>query len=279
MTQTDVREQVSRAYAEALKKSKAGTGGCCGPAAAACGTSVAPAGAGVAGYGDDAKSKHSDAAASSFGCGNPLAFAGVVEGQTVLDLGSGAGLDLLIAAEKVGPTGRVIGVDMTDNMIQAARENAAKAGYANVEIRKGFIEELPVEDASVDWVISNCVINLSPDKPTVFREIARVMRPGARFSVSDIVADDLPEAIREHAAAYSACVAGAISEGDYAKGLRDAGLADVEITERHVYDESQLRALVASDLENFGIDAATFDTALGLVAGKVASVKVIGRKG
>ena len=156
---SDIRETVADAYAKALTDSQNKAGGCCGPApSAACG----------AAYGAESAS-YADAAQSSFGCGNPLAFAGVQAGQTVLDLGSGAGLDLLIAADKVGQHGRVIGVDMTDEMIEAARANAAKSGKTNVDVRKGYIEQLPVDDGSVDWVISNCVINLSPDKPAVFR--------------------------------------------------------------------------------------------------------------
>jgi len=199
----DVREEVSKAYARALEKAEQRSGSCCGPSGGAAAQN--------AGYGDEAKA-YGGAAGASFGCGNPLAFAGVEPGQTVLDLGSGAGLDLLIAAEKVGPTGRVIGVDMTDAMIEAAQRNAAEAGFGEiVELRKGHIEQLPVDDASVDWVISNCVINLSPDKPAVFRELQRVLRPGGRFSVSDIVVDELPDFVRDHPAAYAACIAGAVS--------------------------------------------------------------------
>ena len=130
----------------------------------------------------------------------------------MLDLGSGAGLDLMIAAEKCGPSGKVIGVDMTDDMIEVARKNASQAGHSNVDVRRGLIEDLPVDSSSVDWVVSNCVINLSPEKPRVFSEISRVMKPGARFSISDIVVADLPDWLRQSAAAWSACVAGAISE-------------------------------------------------------------------
>jgi ubiquinone/menaquinone biosynthesis C-methylase UbiE len=269
---SDVREQVSKAYARALSKSQKSS---CAPACCAPPPSVA---AESAGY-DAEKEKFADAAASSFGCGNPLAFAGVEEGQTVLDLGSGAGFDLLIAAEKVGPGGRVIGVDMTDEMIAAARANVAKAGFDDrVEVRKGHIEALPVDDASVDWVISNCVINLSPDKPAVFREVARVLKPGGRFSVSDIVVESLPDWLREHEAAYAACVAGAIPEDEYLGGLREAGLTAVEVTERLVYDEAQIRAMIANDLESFGLDEDLLKRGLAEVEGKVASVKVVGRR-
>lgn len=219
--------------------------------------------------------------APSFGCGDPLAFAEVAEGEVVLDLGAGAGLDLLAAARRVGPAGRVIGVDMTDAMIERARATAAAAGLPNVEVRKGLIEALPVEDASVDWVISNCVINLSPEKPRVFAEIVRVLRPGGRVRISDVVARDLPEWVRASAAAYSACVGGAISEEEYVAGLRDAGLADVEVRGRRVYDAAELAGLADGDL--LGCCGArpprqVIEAAAGAVAGKVWSAIFSGRK-
>jgi len=230
----EIRERVSQDYAEAVKSS----GSCCGEA------SIAPTVASLAGYSaQDIADLPDDALASSFGCGNPLAFSRVGEGETVLDLGSGAGIDLIIASRRVGPSGRVIGVDMTDDMIDAARANVAAAGLDNVELRKGIIEELPVSDASVDWVISNCVINLSPEKERVFAEIARVLKPGGRVQVSDIVAEHLPASLRDSAAAHSACLGGAISESEYCDGLRAAGLTDVEVPERFVYEDSQLVAM------------------------------------
>jgi len=268
-----VRAQVSKAYANAVTLSvKEGDNGCC--------SNTLPVGiaAQTAGYSDGETAEYSDAAQSSFGCGNPLAFVGVNEGETVLDLGSGAGFDLLLASQKVGPEGRVIGVDMTDEMINVARENIKQAGAANVEVRKGMIEELPVEDSSVDWVISNCVINLSPQKDNVFSEIARVLKPGGRFSVSDIVAQDLPDDIRRLATAYSACIGGAISEEQYLAGLTSAGLDSLQVTERLVYDEAQIRGMVGSDLAALGIPADLLDTQLGRVVGKVWSAKITGRK-
>jgi SAM-dependent methyltransferase len=177
------------------------------------------------------------------GCGDPLAFGEVRSGDTVLDLGSGAGIDLLLAARKTGPEGRVIGVDMTDAMIEKARANIAAAGHENVEVRKGLIEDLPVEAGTVDWVISNCVINLSPEKDRVFAEIARVLKPGGRMLVSDIVVEDLPDAVRQNEAIYNSCIGGAISESDYADGLRRAGLADVQVRQRHLYDAGQLEGI------------------------------------
>jgi len=230
-----VRKDVSRAYAKAAREPSSG---CCGePKGVA---------AKLAGYAPGELAKlPPDAVANSFGCGNPLAFSEVREGDVVLDLGSGAGIDLLIASAKVGPGGRVIGVDMTDEMIGKARANVEAAGAANVEVRKGIIEELPVEDASVDWVISNCVINLSPEKGRVFAEIARVLKPGGRMLVSDIVVDGLPEAVRGSAEMYSACVAGAVSEEEYLAGLDAAGL-EAEVVERFAYDAAQLRAFAES---------------------------------
>ena len=270
MNHDETRKQVSEAYTQALRRSKSGGGGCC---------SSVPAGvaAKLAGY-EDELSAHAEAGKSSFGCGNPLAFAEVREGETVLDLGSGAGFDLLIAADKVGPAGRVIGVDMTDDMIAEARANAERAGHSNVEVRKGEIEALPVEDGSVDWVISNCVVNLSPEKERVFSEIRRVLKPGGRFSISDIVAEDLPEAIRDVAAIYSACIGGAISEADYTAGLQAAGLTDVRVSERLVYDADAVRGLIGSDLEWAGEGLASVSACLPDLEGKVASVRLSGRR-
>ncbi|MDJ0976413.1 MAG: arsenite methyltransferase [Planctomycetota bacterium] len=273
LSHEEIRDQVAKSYAKALTDSQ----GCCTPA---CCEPPAATAAKVAGYGDEL-AQHTEAGQSSFGCGNPLAFAEVQEGETVLDLGSGAGLDLLIAADKVGETGRVIGVDMTDEMIEAARANAAKAGHGQVEVRKGVIEALPVDDASVDWVISNCVVNLSPEKERVFAEIFRVLKPGGRFSVSDIVAEQLPESVRDFAAAYHACIAGAISETDYVEGLRAAGLEEVSSSERFEYEIEHLRGLVGADLDRAGASKEELDAVvaeLEKVAGTVASVRLSGRK-
>ena len=237
-----IRESVSRAYAKAVE-APAG-GGCCGPDPVQKGTVVK-----LAGYGrDELAALPPEAVVNSFGCGNPLAFSEVRAGDVVLDLGSGAGIDVLIAGKKVGPTGRAIGIDMTDEMIAKARQNIAAAGLDNVEVRKGIIEDLPVEPDSVDWVISNCVINLSPEKSRVFAEIARVLKPGGRMSVSDIVIQDLPESVRANQALYSSCIAGAIDEEAYLEGLRTAGLTEVEVRERLVYDETQLRGFIDSEL-------------------------------
>ncbi|HEX9933911.1 MAG TPA: arsenite methyltransferase [bacterium] len=219
-----------------------------------------------------------DAADHSYGCGNPLAFADVRNGQTVLDIGSGVGIDCFIASKKVGRTGKVIGLDMTPEMIERARQNAAEGGYDNVEFRFGEAEAMPVEDGSVDWVISNCVINLSPDKPKVFREIARVLKPGGRFSISDIVIGDaLPDAFVRSARAWAGCVAGAIREADYVDGLLKAGLADAVVESRVKIDEASARAFIRE--AGIPIGKAELDAAVRQVAGNVWSAKMSGRKG
>ncbi len=181
------------------------------------------------------------------GCGNPLALAAIQPGMTVLDLGSGAGFDAFLAWQRVGPAGRVIGVDMTDDMLAQARKNAADLGATNVEFRKGRIEALPVDDSSIDLTISNCVINLSPDKPAVFREIARVLKPGGQFAISDLVLlKELPPEIAKDVNAYVGCVAGASLLPDYIRMALDAGLTDLNIPQ--IVPSSKL--LVA-----YGLDA------------------------
>ena len=241
-SEQQVRADVSQAYAQAVSKPSDDASPCCAPVQK--GVVVK-----LAGYtSEELSALPADAVVNSFGCGNPLAFSEIGTGEVVLDLGSGAGIDILLAAKKVGPTGRAIGIDMTDEMLGRARENIAASGMDNVEVRKGIIEELPVEDASVDWVISNCVINLSPEKAKVFAEIARVLKPGGRMLVSDIVAEELPAAVREDQALYSSCISGAVSEAAYLAGLQEAGLADTEVRERIHYDESQLKAFIESEL-------------------------------
>lgn len=226
-----IHEEVKQRYTEAVTS----RGGCCG-GAETCKDPLA-----VSAYRpEELKVLPQDAVVNSFGCGNPLAFAGVLPGETVLDIGSGAGIDCLLAAQKVGPAGHVIGVDMTPVMIEKSRANAERAGATNVEFRLGQAEELPVENNTVDWIISNCVINLSPDKPRVFRELFRAMRSGGRLSISDIMVEKLPWFLRRSSALYTACVAGAIPEAEYLEGLRNAGFSDVKVTERFVYDHDQV---------------------------------------
>jgi SAM-dependent methyltransferase len=276
-----IRETVSAAYAKAVSAPSEGCGCCSGPD---------PKGSAVkqAGYTrKDLESLPGEAVINSFGCGNPVAFSGVKEGDVVVDLGSGAGIDLLIAAKKVGPLGRVIGVDMTDEMIAKARENISAAGLSNTEIRKGIIEDLPVESGTVDWVISNCVISLSPEKPRVFAEIARVLKSGGRMLVSDMVVEDFPEWARRDEALYSSCVAGAISEAQYTEGLREAGLEGVEAQELFVVDGEQLVDFLRSELADGDSNIAewaasnmdkTVNRTAQLLTGKLRSVQFSARK-
>jgi SAM-dependent methyltransferase len=196
------------------------------------------------GYTDEQMAEAPEGANLGLGCGNPVALATLRPGQIVLDLGSGAGFDAFLAAREVGPNGRVIGVDMTDEMIEKARANAAKLELRNVEFRKGTIEDLPVEDGSVDMIISNCVINLSPDKPRVFSEAHRVLRPGGRLMISDLVSlGELPAAIRQSISAYVGCIAGISLKDDYVAMLRAAGFDDIEIA-----GEKDATALLGSNI-------------------------------
>jgi arsenite methyltransferase len=216
----DVREVVREHYGRIA----VGGTGCCGGMSA---EQVAR----EIGYGAEDLVAVPEGANLGLGCGNPTAIASLQPGETVVDLGSGAGLDCFLAARRVGETGRVIGVDMTDEMLERARENAARGGFSNVEFRKGEIEALPLEDASADVIISNCVLNLVPDKRRAFAEIVRVLKPGGRIAVSDIVLErPLPPELAADATAYAACVGGAILRGDYLRMLEEAGLTDVRVT-------------------------------------------------
>jgi SAM-dependent methyltransferase len=185
------------------------------------------------------------AANASLGCGNPVAVASLAEGETVLDLGSGGGIDVILSAKRVGPGGRVYGLDMTDEMLNLARRNAAEAGVTNIEFLKGRIEDVPLPDGSVDVVISNCVINLSTDKGLVLSEVARVLRPGGRFAVSDVIADpDLDGATRRDLEQWTGCIAGALTEAEYRTLLAEAGLEGIEIQPTHRVHRSAASAIV-----------------------------------
>jgi SAM-dependent methyltransferase len=182
---------------------------------------------------------------ASLGCGVPTAVADLHEGETVLDLGSGAGADVLISARRVAPAGKAIGLDMTDEMLELARANAAEAGVENVEFVKGYLEDMPLTDASVDVVISNCVINLSADKRQVLREAARVLRPGGRFAVSDVLAGpDMDEQTRSDMSAWTGCVAGALTEHEFRNVLTDAGFEQIEIHETHRVHQHAAAAII-----------------------------------
>lgn len=209
------------------------------------------------------------------GCGNPIALASIREGETVLDLGSGAGFDCFLAAERVGPRGRVIGVDMTGEMVERARANAVASGYENVEFRIGEIERLPVDDESVDLVISNCVINLVPDKKAAFDEAYRVLRSGGRLVVSDIVLrGELPDFIRESVEAYVGCVSGAAAKDDYLASMRSAGFAEVKVMDEAPFSLD----CVASDPTGRAALDGLQDEDLRGVEGRIASIKVIAFK-
>jgi len=229
-----VREAVRKSYAEVAKRA----GGCCdtGTKSSCCCSSPTPDAASRAlGYSDDELTAVPDGANLGLGCGNPQAIAALQPGETVLDLGSGAGFDCFLAAPRVGPTGRVIGVDMTPEMLAKARANAAQGGYTNVEFRLGEIEALPVADSMVDAIISNCVINLSPEKPRVYREAFRVLKPGGRLAISDVVCiTELPDTMKANLELVSGCIAGAITVDSMEGMLRDAGFSQVtvEVNER-----------------------------------------------
>jgi SAM-dependent methyltransferase len=243
----DVREVVRERYAAAARAAAQD------PKASCCGTStVALTDAeGTQVFGDtlynaaESEGATEEAVSASLGCGVPTAVADLHEGETVLDLGSGAGADVLISARRVGPTGKSYGLDMTDEMLQLARANAAKAGAENVEFLKGYIEEIPLPDNTVDVVISNCVINLAGDKQRVFAEAARVLRPGGRFAVSDVVADsDMDDATRADMAAWTGCIAGALTREEFNDGLRRAGLVEIDINETHRVHEHAASAII-----------------------------------
>ncbi len=243
-------EETRKAVREGYGKIAQGGSGCCGPSReASCGCSGPTLAEDVSraiGYAAEDLEGVPDDANLGLGCGNPVALASLAEGETVLDLGSGAGFDCFLSARRVGETGHVIGVDMTPDMLDRAREIAREADYGNVEFRLGEIEHLPVADASVDAIISNCVINLAPDKGQVFREAFRVLKPGGRVMVSDIVLErDLPDEVRSSVAALIACVAGAIRRDEYLGLMRDAGFERVGIVEVKSYPVE----LVTSDPE------------------------------
>ena len=243
---TEVREQVRERYAEAAVSLSAGCGcgcdcesiGCCGEEA------TTLFGQGLYGA-EERAGLPENAVTASLGCGNPLALVELHEGETVLDLGSGGGIDVLLSGKRVGPTGTVYGLDMTDEMLALARANAAKAGATNVHFLKGLIEEIPLDDASVDVVISNCVVNLSPEKDKVLAEIARVLRPGGRIGISDVVAEDrLSSADRAERGSYVGCIAGALSVSEYRDGLATVGLVDVEVEFTHAVADGMHGAMV-----------------------------------
>lgn len=246
MSTEAIQDEVRRTYAAAARAVAAGrTAVCADPTLQPDGGCGAPA-FGAELYPDTTRGELPQAVRdASLGCGNPLAVADLRPGETVLDLGSGGGGDVLLSARRVGPTGRVHGLDMTDEMLQLARRNAAEAGVTNVEFHEGHIEQIPLPDASIDVVISNCVINLSADKPAVFAQMFRVLRPGGRVGVADVVADDtLTPAQRQERGSWAGCIAGALSRAEYVAGLTAAGFRDVSVTYTHEVTDGMHSAIV-----------------------------------
>lgn len=272
MEKNKIKNIVRQKYASVVKKQTS----CCAPDAPSCGAAAETISSRIGYTGDDLQAIPGGSNLG-LGCGNPVALASLREGETVLDLGSGAGIDCFLAAGRVGESGRVIGVDMTPEMLEKARENAAKNNYKNVEFRLGEIENLPVADNSADAVISNCVINLSPDKERVFREVYRVLRPGGRLMVSDIVLlKNLPDCIKDSAAAYAGCIAGAVVREDYIDTIKAAGFKEVKIIEESSFpvEFAESDPFVMNLTEESGVSPEILKEA----AGSVLSIKVYGEK-
>jgi arsenite methyltransferase len=267
---SDIQQAVREKYgAIASSVTKGSTdSSCCGPAACGCGDPI------TSNLYTDAETSGlpADAVTASLGCGNPTALLALEPGQTVLDLGSGGGIDVLLSAKRVGPTGKAYGLDMTDGMLALARENQRKAGATNVEFLKGTIEAIPLPDNSVDVIISNCVINLSSDKDAVLREAFRVLKPGGRFAVSDVVVrGDVPADIRRSMELWVGCIAGALEENEYATKLAAAGFQDVELEAWRVYNVEDARSFMVEA----GLDV---DTLAPQVKDRFASAFIRARK-
>ena len=251
MAKTDVQQAVQEKYG-AIARSVGTVDRCCGPTACGCGDPI------TSNLYSDSETSGlpAEAVAVSLGCGNPTALAALEAGETVLDLGSGGGIDVLLSARRVGPTGKVYGLDMTDDMLAVARENQRRAGATNVEFLKGTIEAIPLPDNSVDVIISNCVINLSADKDAVFREAFRVLKPGGRFAVSDVVVrGEIPADVRRSMEIWVGCIAGALEEGAFAAKLSAAGFQDPSVERWRVYTLDDARGFLAES----GVDVAGLD--------------------
>lgn len=250
---------------------------CCGSNSSCCGSAPAEEIGRKIGYSDAELQAVPDGANLGLGCGNPLALASLKQGEVVLDLGSGAGFDCFLAASRVGPSGKVIGVDMTPEMIEKARQNAVQGNFTNIEFRLGEIEKLPVGDDQIDIIISNCVINLSPDKPKVFREAFRVLKPGGRLMVSDMVLlKELPEVIRKSVEAYVGCIAGALLKRDYVAAIEAAGFGEVEVVGEDVYP---IELTMADPLaQAIGIDLKLSEEVMKDLSTAVASIKIAALK-
>lgn len=269
MNSTEVKEIVKEKYGQAAAQAKSGARSCCGPSS--CCSTVDPITKDL--YTSDEMAQLPEKAVlASLGCGNPAALAELRPGESVLDLGSGGGIDVLLSARRVGPGGKAYGLDMTDEMLSLARENQRKAGVTNVEFLKGEIESIPLPDNSVDVVISNCVINLSADKDSVLREAFRVLKPGGRFAVSDVVAlGNVPADMRKNVELWAGCVAGALHQDEYRSKLSDAGFEKVDIEPTRIYEAQDVRDLLAgSNLDT--------ETMIAQVEGKFASAFIRAQK-
>lgn len=274
MKRRDVKKMVREDYARITKQKT----GCCSPEPSCCARSdKAPGLSRKIGYTEEDIKGLPEGANLGLGCGNPVALASLKEGEKVLDLGSGAGFDCFLAAQKVGRMGKVIGIDMTPEMMDKAREMAEKEGYENVEFRLGEIEHLPAADHSVDVVISNCVINLSPHKRKVFQEVFRVLKPGGRILISDIVLlKELPQSIKNSRKAYTGCISGAMMKNEYLKTIKEVGFEDVRVVEETTfpYESICCGQEAKAFVENFNIP----QEKLKRISGSIASVRVHGVK-
>jgi len=274
MKEAEIKKVVREGYAERVKQKDS----CCAPANSCCGSaSTAQTISKAIGYTDEELTSVPEEANLGLGCGNPTAMASLVEGETVLDLGSGAGFDCFLAANKVGKRGKVIGVDMTPEMIDKARANAQEGDYENVEFRLGEIENIPAADNSVDVVISNCVINLSPDKKRVFREAFRVLKPGGRLMVSDMVLlKELPDFIRNSIMAYVGCISGAMLKDEYIGVIGETGFREVKIVGEAVFPSEYIASdpTVKAIINQMNVPAEKIKD----IAGSVVSIKVQGIK-
>jgi len=266
MTDQNITDVVREKYGEAARQALSGKASCCGKTSAS-GLSGDPITSNLYAISERAEVPEK-ALLASLGCGNPTALAKIEPGEVVLDLGSGGGIDVLLSAKRVGPSGKAYGLDMTDEMLELARENQQRAGVENAEFLKGQIENIPLPEASVDVIVSNCVINLSADKDRVLREAFRVLKPGGRFAVSDVVVSgEIPPAIRQSILLWVGCVAGALSEDEYRKKLEAAGFGNVTIEPTRIYSVEDAREF----LESAGIDVAAIAPELD---GKIRSAFV-----
>jgi SAM-dependent methyltransferase len=249
----EIKQRVGKRYAQlARQAAERAPASCCAPQASCCAPAEAPVADPISGQlyaPEDLREVPLEAALASLGCGNPVALAELHPGEVVLDLGSGGGIDVLLSARRVGPTGKAYGLDMVDEMLELARQNQRKAAIENVEFLKGEIEDIPLPDGSVDVVISNCVVNLSPDKDRVLREAYRVLKPGGRLAISDIIVrGDMPEGLRRNLELWAGCVAGALREEEYVAKLRAAGFQDIGVEVTRVWKEEDLQGTEVAEV-------------------------------